>query len=112
MTHEPRLGRPGCEKPVLKKIWAGAWLNWSVWTDLTRQMSSTTSARCGSISESSAPHWPCRANLNCGPEHGGVGADERVTLAADDRRRQRLAFELGQLAACSRTGRAGWGRRP
>src|SRR5262249_20415284 len=29
VTHEPMLGRPGCEKPVLKKICAGAWLNWS-----------------------------------------------------------------------------------
>ncbi len=24
VTHDPMLGRPGCEKPVLKKICAGA----------------------------------------------------------------------------------------
>ena len=58
---------------MLKKIWAGAWLNWSVWTDLMMQISSTTSARCGSISESSAPHWPCRANLNRGPSTAASG---------------------------------------
>ena len=49
------LGRPGSGEPVLRKICAGAWLNWSVWNDLTMAMSSTTFARCGSISESSAP---------------------------------------------------------
>jgi superfamily II DNA/RNA helicase len=32
--------------------------------DFTMAMSSTTSARCGKTSEISAPHWPCRANLN------------------------------------------------
>ena len=30
------------------------------------------------------------------PEHGRVGADERIALTADDRGRQRLAFEPGQ----------------
>ena len=49
------LGRPGSGEPVLRKICAGAWLNWSVCIDLTIAMSSTTFARCGSISESSAP---------------------------------------------------------
>ena len=62
-----------------------------------RQMSSTTSARCGSTSASSAPHWPCLRELEPRAEHGGVGADEGVALAADDLRRHRLAFELGQL---------------
>ena len=61
------------------------------------QMSSTTSARCGSISESSAPHCPCRANLNRGPSTAASGPDERIALPADDRRRQRLALELRQL---------------
>ena len=31
---------------------------------IVKSMSSTTSARCGNASESSAPHWPCLANLN------------------------------------------------
>ena len=35
--------------------------------------------------------------LEARPEDGGVGADEGVALAADDRGRQRLAFELRQL---------------
>jgi hypothetical protein len=35
--------------------------------------------------------------LIAGAEHGGVGPDERVALSVDDGRRQRLAFELGQL---------------
>ena len=56
------LGRPGSGEPVFRKICAGAWLNWSVWTDLTMASSSTTLARWGSISESSAPHWPWRRN--------------------------------------------------
>ena len=30
-------------------------------------------------------------------EDGGVGADERVTLAVDDRGREGFAFQLGQL---------------
>ena len=30
-------------------------------------------------------------------QHGGVGTDERVALAVDDRRREGLAFQLGQL---------------
>ena len=40
---------------------------------------------------------PCAAKRNRGPEHGRVGTDERVTLPADDRRRNRLALEFGQL---------------
>ena len=60
---------------MFRKICAGAWLNWSVWTDLTMQMSSTTLARWGSISESSAPLWPCLANLNRGPS---TAASERM----------------------------------
>ena len=61
------LGRPNCCEPVFIRIWAGAWLNASVTIDLTIAMSSTTVARCGSSSDSSAPHWPCLANLNFGP---------------------------------------------
>src|SRR5579871_2779263 len=74
-THEPRLGRPGCEKPVLKKICAGAWLNWSVCNDLTRQISSTTFARCGNFSDNSAPLFPYFANLKRGPR---TAASERM----------------------------------
>src|SRR5579883_1752429 len=74
-THDPRLGRPGCAKPVLKKICAGAWLNWSVWTDFTMQMSSTTLAKFGSISDNSAPHLPYLANLKRGPR---TAASERM----------------------------------
>ena len=61
------LGRPNWVEPVFMKIWAGAWLNASVTIDLTMAMSSTISPRCGSSSESSAPHLPCLANLNFGP---------------------------------------------
>ena len=35
--------------------------------------------------------------LEARPEHGRIGPDEGVALAADDRRRHRLAFELRQL---------------
>ena len=35
--------------------------------------------------------------LELRPQHGGVGADEGVALTADDRRRERLAFHLGEL---------------
>src|SRR5260370_1445425 len=76
VTDDPMLGRPGCEKPVLKKICAGAWLNWSVWTDLTKQASSTTLPRCGRTSASSAPHCPCLTNLKRGPS---AAASERMT---------------------------------
>ena len=57
------LGRPGWEKPVFMKICAGAWLNCVVRQDFTTAMSSTTVERCGSISDSSVPDWPWRANL-------------------------------------------------
>src|SRR5262249_3520813 len=75
VTHDPMLGRPGCEKPVLKKICAGAWLNWSVCTDFTKHTSSTTFPRCGRTSASSAPHWPCLTNLKRGPS---AAASERM----------------------------------
>ena len=55
------------------KIWAGAWLNWSVRQLFTIAMSSTTVARCGSIVESSAPHWPWRAKAYCGPSTAASG---------------------------------------
>ena len=61
------LGRPNCCEPVFMKICPGAWLNASVTIDRTMAMSSTTSPRCGSSSDSSAPLWPCLANLNFGP---------------------------------------------
>jgi hypothetical protein len=73
VTHEPMLGRPGCEKPVFMKICAGAWLNCVVRQDFTMAMSSTTVARCGSTSESSAPHCPCFANLKRGPNTAASG---------------------------------------
>src|SRR5438270_6708530 len=73
VTQEPMLGLPGCEKPVLNRICAGAWLNWSVRIDLTMQMSSATSARWGTISESSAPDRPYFANLNLGPRTAASG---------------------------------------
>ena len=73
MVHAPRLGRPNCCEPVFMKICAGAWLNASVTIDLTIATSSTTSARCGSSSDSSAPDRPCLANLNFGPSSVELG---------------------------------------
>ena len=67
------LGRPNCCEPVFMKIWPGAWLNASVSIDLTIATSSTTSARCGSNSDSSAPELPCLANLNLAPEKSNCG---------------------------------------
>ena len=66
-------GRPGIALPVLAKIWAGAWLNWSVCTDLTKETSSATSARRGSISDSSAPLSPWRAKLKRGAKTAASG---------------------------------------
>ena len=51
------------------KIWAGAWLNASVTIDFTMATSSTTFARWGRSSDSSAPLLPCLANLNFGPRN-------------------------------------------
>ncbi|NCX98208.1 MAG: hypothetical protein EBX35_06450 [Planctomycetia bacterium] len=67
------LGRPGWAKPQFMKIWAGAWLNWSVRQLFTIAISSTTVASQGSISESSAPLWPCLANRNRGPSTAASG---------------------------------------
>ncbi len=67
------LGRPNCCEPVFMKIWAGAWLKASVTIDLTIATSSTTSPRCGSSSESSAPDWPCLLNLNLGASRVELG---------------------------------------
>ena len=61
------LGRPNCCEPVFIRIWPGAWLNASVAIDLTMRDVVDDLARCGSSSESSAPLWPCLANLNFGP---------------------------------------------
>ena len=82
---------------MLRKICAGAWLNWSVWHRLdeadvvddlrqVRQHLGQLRAALAVLRE-----------LEPRPEHGRVGADEGVALAADDRRRERLAFELRQL---------------
>ena len=67
------LGRPKIWAPVLIMICPGAWLNASVTIPLTMAMSSTTSARCGSSSESSVPLWPCLANRNFGPSSLELG---------------------------------------
>ena len=91
------LGRPKICEPVLIRIWPGAWLNASVDIHLTMAMSSTTSARCGSSSESSVPDWPCLANLNFGPEQLGVGVDERRAIALEQLGRGQRAVELGEL---------------
>ena len=61
------LGRPNCCDPVFIRSCPGAWLNASVTIDLTMVMSSTTPARCGNSSETSAPDWPCLAKANFGP---------------------------------------------
>ena len=67
------LGRPGWEKPVFMKICAGAWLNCVVRQDFTMAMSSAMVAMFGSISESSAPDCPWRANLKRGPSTAASG---------------------------------------
>src|SRR4029077_156843 len=64
VTHEPMLGRPNWVDPVFMRICPGAWLNACVVIDFTIAMSSTTSARCGNASESSAPDFPYCENLN------------------------------------------------
>ena len=91
------LGRPNCCEPVFIRIWPGAWLNASVAIDLTMAMSSTTVARCGSSSESSAPHLPCLANLNFGPSSFEFGIDERGAIALEQLGRRQRAVELGEL---------------
>ena len=67
------LGRPGWAKPQFMKICAGAWLNWSVRQLRTIAISSATPASAGSISDNSAPLWPWRANVNCGPSTAASG---------------------------------------
>ena len=61
------LGRPNCCEPVFIRIWPGAWLNASVTIDFTMAMSSTIFGQVRQQLDSSAPHWPCLANLNFGP---------------------------------------------
>jgi hypothetical protein len=52
---------------VLKKICAGAWLNWSVCIERTTAMWSITFARCGSAADRLAPQAPWRAKPKRGP---------------------------------------------
>ena len=59
--------------------------------------SSTTSARCGRSSESSAPHWPCLANLNFGPSSLELGIDERRAITLEQLRRRQGAVEFREL---------------
>jgi hypothetical protein len=51
-------------EPVFMKIWAGSVIERGVFIELMMAMSSTTSAKCGSASDNSAPHRPYLANLN------------------------------------------------
>ncbi len=57
------LGRPMIWCPVFMNIWAGAWLNCVARIDFTMAISSTTSVKCGSRCDTSAPDWPCFWNL-------------------------------------------------
>ena len=61
------LGRPNCMDPVFISNCPGAWLKASVTMDLTIEMSSTTSPRCGISSDNSVPDWPYFLNANFGP---------------------------------------------
>ena len=63
VTHEPIEGRPMRGEPVYKSICAGAWLNCSVYIDLTKQRSSACSDSIGTASENQAPLSPCCWNL-------------------------------------------------
>ena len=55
------------------KIWAGAWLKASVWSDFTMHSSSATDPRWGSSSDSSIPDRPWRVNWNLGPSRVELG---------------------------------------
>ncbi len=61
------LGRPAITDPVCAKIFAGAWLKFSVRMVLTMAMSSAITAVFGSSSEIQAPLWPCRENFQGEP---------------------------------------------
>ena len=65
---------------------------------LDDRQSSATLARCGSISDSSAPLWPCRANLNRGPKQVGIRIDEGGPIALEQFRRRQLCRR--SLANC------------
>jgi hypothetical protein len=54
------------------KIWAGAWLKWSVCTERRMRRSSATPARCGSRLEMGAPARPCRRNAYGEPRSVGT----------------------------------------
>ena len=58
------LGRPANWAPVWKKVMAGSWLMASVYMDLMKHRSSTTSAACGMSSLTHAPDFPYCAKLN------------------------------------------------
>lgn len=47
-----------------------------------------------------------------GAECGGIRADERIPLAANDFRRDGAALEFGQLRLVVEPGRADWGLPP
>jgi hypothetical protein len=58
---------------VFIRICAGAWFTASVVIERTIATSSAMPASCGKSSESSAPDWPCRANLNFEPSSAELG---------------------------------------
>src|SRR3984957_20552386 len=63
VSQDPIEGRPEKLAPVFIISSAGSWLGISVYTERTKHMSSTHSARLGKISLTSMPLFPCFLNL-------------------------------------------------
>ena len=84
------LGLPASCEPVWTKVIAGSWLMASVCIDLTRQMSSTICAVCGSNSLSQAPQRPCWANLKIDGATGRLFCPEVIVVI-----RWPMRMELG-----------------
>ena len=81
-------------------------------------MSSTTSARCGSSSESSAPRLAVLGELELGAEQRRVRVDERRAVVLEQLGGRQRAVELGELrlvveqVEVARRRRPGTGRSP
>ena len=63
MTHDPTLGRMSRASPQFMRSSDGSWLGTSAFIERMTHMSSTHSARCGKISLTSMPDFPCLTNL-------------------------------------------------
>ena len=82
---------------MLRKICAGAWLNWSVVhrldeADVVHDLRQVRQ-HLGKLRAA----LPVLRELEPRPQHRRVGADERIALPADHRGRNRLALQLRQF---------------